>query len=50
MILCWRCNALVRFLSDGWYCPICGQKGPPDKIATNWEEAKKLNIPYREEK
>lgn len=47
MPLCWKCNTRVRFLSDGWLCPCCGQHGPPDCIMEDWEEAARVNAPYR---
>ncbi len=46
MALCWHCNHQVKFLSDGWFCPECGQQGPPDKIASDWEEGRRFNSPY----
>lgn len=46
MALCWHCNHRVKFLSDGWICPECGQHGRPDLIAGDWEEGRRLNAPY----
>jgi hypothetical protein len=46
MALCWHCNSRVKFLSDGWFCTECGQHGPPDLIAKDWEEGCMLNAPY----
>jgi hypothetical protein len=50
MLLCWRCNTRVRYVSDGWICPYCSQHGRPDLVARDWEEGARLNAPYRAEK
>lgn len=49
-LYCWRCNGVIRFHSDGWVCTECGQHGPPDLIAEDWEDARLKNAPYKEKK
>lgn len=50
MALCWHCNGQVQFVSDGWVCLECGQHGPPDLIAKDWEHGREINAPYMEKK
>lgn len=46
MALCPFCNGKVQFLADGWVCTECGQQGPPDRIADNWEHGQTIKAPY----
>lgn len=44
--LCWSCSSRVQYLDDGWVCTECNQHGAPDRIVSDWEEARRTNSPY----